>query len=405
MKTNARLAGCLALGLLSSAACGGGSGPSGPILPPAGQQNQLPTADAGVPTNADASGWTSVGSNDAGAIAPNAADYGRLSIAGGVPYAIFHDYSHSSKLTVMKLSGGKWTNVGTAGFTGESSYNYTLYMDGTTPYVAYVGSSAYGLNVMKFDGTNWVSVGSANFATSNYSTTPSLAVVSGTVYIGFTDSDGMLHVMSFTGSVWLDLGGVAVSTSYSYYFAMTIFNNTVYVAYNDETTYPSVMKLAMWTGAVWSVVATSTYTIDEYCDPVLTVSNNTLYLIYYTYGSDPTTGNTCGPIVYQLSGNTLVSVGKLCSISAGDYVEYVSGVVYNGVPYVAFDDEERDSDPEPRAAVVKYFDATTSTWQLLAGYPSPSDIENTFLVVDPSSGKLYLTYEDWSAGGMIVQVH
>ena len=50
-----------------------------------------------------------------------------------------------------------------------------------------------------------------------------------------------------------------------------------------------------------------------------------LYLIYYNSSYDSTTGVTCGPIVYQLSGNSLVSVGKLCSISNGDDVEYVSG--------------------------------------------------------------------------------
>lgn len=404
MRMNGRLPGLLAVCLLSVAACGGGSSAPGPVGGNSGQQGQLLGADAAVSGGGDASGWIAVGTNDAGAIAPNAASYGRLSIAAGVPYAIFSDGSNSSKLTVMKLSGGKWTNVGLAGFTGEAAYTYTLYLDGSTPYVAYVGESSYGLNVMKFNGSAWVLVGTANFATAYYYGALSLLVVNGTVYIAFADKNESLHVMAFNGTAWADLGGVPVSTTYAYNFAATVFNNAVYVAYNDESTSPAVMKLVMWNGAAWSVVATSTYTIDDSWDPVLTVSNNTLYLIYYNSSYDSTTGVTCGPIVYLLSGNTLVSVGKLCSISNGDDVEYVSGTVYNGVPYVAFDDESRDSDPEPRAATVKYFDATTSTWQLFAGYPNPCDIENTFIFADQSTGQIYLTYQDCNYN-MTVQVH
>jgi hypothetical protein len=124
------------------------------------------------------------------------------------------------------------------------------------------------------------------------------------------------------------------------------------------------------------------------------VSNGILYIIFYS--------STYGPVVLQLSGGVLVSVGTLGSISNGDDVEYVSGVVYNGVPYVAFDDESRDYDPEPKAATVKYFDGTA--WQLYAGYPDTCDIENTYLAVDQTSGSLYFTYTDCNYY-MTVQVH
>jgi hypothetical protein len=402
MRVSIQLRGFLALSLLSAVACGGSSG-TGPTGGANGQFGQL-TTDAAVTTNGDANGWTNIGTNDAGAIAPNSASYGRMAVAGGTPYAIFSDSLNSGKLTVMKLAGGKWTNVGTAGFSKESVYDaYALYIDGTTPYVAYAGDSSYGINVMKFNGSAWVSVGSANFATGTSYGVINLAVANSVVYVAFIDSTSQLHVMSYSGSTWVDVGGGPVSTSVYYYCVMGVFNGAIYVAYNDET--KSVMTLVTWTGTAWSIVATSTYTIDDYWDPVLTVSNNTLYLIYYSSFYVSTTSSDCGPIVWKLSGNTLVSVGTLCSISNGDYVEYVSGTVFNGTPYVAFDDEERDSDPEPRAAVVKYFDATTSTWQLYAGYPSPNDIENTFLIADQDNGRLYLTYEDWGGGGMIVQVH
>jgi hypothetical protein len=402
MRIKVRLPGVVSLCVISTLACGGSSGP-GPVGGANGQQTALGSDAAVVVANPDAGAWNSLGTNDAGAIAPNSAYYARIALAGGTPYAIFSDYSSSSsgKLTVMKLSSaGKWANVGIAGFTTESSEYYSLTFDGTTPYVAYTGSSSDGISVMKFDGSAWVLLGTANFATTNGYAVPNLVVANGIVYVAFLDSSSQLRVMSFGGAAWVDLGGAPVST-YAYYCAMTIFNGAIYLAYNDQNT--DLLTLVTWTGTTWAVVATSTYTISEYWDPVLTVSKNTLYLIYYSSYYNSTTSTYCGAIVWQLSGNTLVSVGPLCSISNGDDIEYVSGTVFNGVPYVAFDDEDRDSDPEPRAATVKYFDGTA--WQLYAGYPSPNDIENTYLVADQDSGKLYLTYEDWDNGGMIVQVH
>jgi hypothetical protein len=393
---NARLPAPLALCLLSIAACGGGSSIPGAVGGSSGQQGQLVGSDAAVSGSGDASGWTTLGNSDAGgAVAPNAAYYGRLAVSGGVPYAIYSDYSKSEKLTVMKLTSGKWTPVGSAGFTTESTYYYTLYVDGTTPYVAFVGySSPYALTVMKYNGSAWVLVGNAAFASTSGYGTPTLAVSNGIPYVAFLDTSSYLHVMSLSGSAWVDLGGAPVST-YAYYCTMTIFNGTVYVAYNDEN--KSVMNLVTWSGTAWTLVAQSTYMIEEDWDPVLTVNNGTLFLIYYNY--------TYGVIVWKLSGSTLVSVGTLGSITNGDSVEYVSGTVNNnGVPFVAYDDESRDSDPEPRAATVKYFDATTSTWQLFAGYPNPCDIENTFIAADQTTGQIYLTYSDCS-GYMTVQVH
>jgi hypothetical protein len=105
--------------------------------------------------------------------------------------------------------------------------------------------------------------------------------------------------------------------------------------------------------------------------------------------------------LHEEKGSTLTSVGDLGSIAGTDPIEYVSGTVYNGVPYVAFDDEAKDSDPIPAAATVKYW--TGSAWALYGDYPNPCDIENTMIYADPSSGHLYLTYSDCD-GDMTVQV-
>lgn len=352
-----------------------------------GQANQL-IADAG------SSGWTTVGAGDAGAIAPNAAYYGKIAVAGSIPYAVYQDYSNSGKLTVLKLASGKWSPVGTAGFTADEPDYYTLYVDGTTPYVAYTSyttSSVTVVTVMKFNGSAWVLVGAAGFATSYGYGLISLIVSSGTPYIGFIDGSSQLQIMTFNGSSWTSVGGLPVST-YASTCALAVVNGSIYVAYNDET--KSLMVLAMWNGTAWAQVATSSYTMDEDYGQYLGVSNNTLYLIYYNY--------TYGVIAWTLSGSTLVSLGTPGSVTNGDYVEYVSGTVWNGTPYVAYDDEARDSDPEPKAATVKYFDG--KAWQLYAGYANPCDIENTYIAADQSTGQIYFTYEDCD-GYMTVQVH
>jgi hypothetical protein len=390
MRLNARLPALLALGLVSGLACGGGSAP-GPVGGANGQQGQLASPDASAGTSTDTSGWVTVGGSDAGGAVSTNAYSGRVAVAANAPYAIFSDSSVSGKLTLMKLVSGKWTAVGAAGFSTEAAYYYTLYVDGSTPYVAYVGETSYTITVMKFNGTAWVVVGTAGFAKGNSYGIASLAVANGTPYVAFLDSSYYLHVMSFGGAAWVELGSAPVST-YAYTCAMTIFNGSVYVAYNDQN--KSVMNLVMWSGTAWTLVAQSTYTIDEDYAQVLTVSNGVLYLIYYN--------SSKGPIVYTLSGNTLVSVGALGTISNGDYVEYVSGTVVNGVPFVAFDDEARDSDPNPQAATVKKFNGTS--WELYAGYANPCDIEDTFIAADQATGQIYLTYSDCS-GYMTVQVH
>jgi len=384
MRMNSKIRGALATCLVWGAACGGSGENRLVDAGPGGQFSAL-ARDAGPDAS---SGWTNVGGSE---IAPNAAYSGQVVAVGGIPFAVFSDAKNGYKLTVMKLASGKWTAVGSAGFTSDTAYSFTLYVDGSTPYVAYTNSSTDGLTVMKYNGSAWVLVGSAGFATTSGYGALTLAVLNGTVYVAFIDGSSRFHVMSFGGATWVELGGGPVST-YAYYGTMAIFNGSVYVAYNDETT--SVLYLDTWNGTAWVHVAQSPNMIDEDWGQILTVSNGVLYLIY--------SNSSYGVVVLKLTGSTLTSVGTLGSVTNGDYVEYVSGTVYNGVPYVAFDDEARDSDPQPQAATVKYFDGIS--WQLYAGYPNPCDIENTYISADQSTGQIYLTYSDCN-NQMTVQVH
>jgi len=373
-------------------------GGPGPGAGPGPGPGQTPDAGAGVPHKGDG-GWSSVGGAGTGEIAPSRASSGKIAVSNGVPYAAFSDSSAGSRLSVMKYSGSGWVNVGTAGFTPSSVYTYVLYVDQGTPYVAFTGSSS-NLSVMKFDGASWVNVGGAiGNSYSYYSSSFDFIVSAGVPYIAFSDSSNQLHVQTLSGAVWVDLGGTYVSSN-GQYPALTVYNGQVTVMFSDSSgsNYNVLtVKSFNFSLTVWvTLISSTSWTIgSSYGETTsITVSNGILYIIFYS--------STYGPVVLQLSGGVLVSVGTLGSISNGDDVEYVSGVVYNGVPYVAFDDESRDYDPEPKAATVKYFDGTA--WQLYAGYPDTCDIENTYLAVDQTSGSLYFTYTDCNYY-MTVQVH
>jgi hypothetical protein len=338
-----------------------------------------------VDSGAIDAGWSTVGG---GEIAANAAAFGKLAVANGVPYAVFEDELNNGQLTVMKFTGAVWVTVGKAGFTPGDPNVYEIYVDGITPYVAFISYVDNALNVMKFDGTAWVNVGAPGFATA-YLDHITLTVSGGIPYVAFADDSSQVRLMSFVGSTWSNVGGPAVAAAGSNVM-LAFLSGSPYMAYYDSST----TYLVMFNGTAWVPVATSDISIDENWSPNLAVSNGTLYLTFYNY--------TNGPVVLKLNGSTLESVGPLGSIANGDSVEYVSGTVYNGVPYVAFDDEARDSDPNPKAATVKFFNGTS--WQLYAGYPDPCDIEETFLASDQSNGRLYLTYNDCN-GAMTVQVH
>jgi hypothetical protein len=336
-------------------------------------------------------GWHSLGG---GEIAPTRASSGKIAVSNGVPYAAFSDSLAGSRLSVMQYGASGWVNVGTAGFTPSSVYSYVLYVDQSTPYVAFTGSSS-NLSVMKFDGTSWVNVG-GTIPYSYYSSSFDLIVSGGVPYIAFSDSSSQLHVQYLSGTAWVDLGGTYVSSD-GQYPALTVYNGQVTVVFSDSSgSNSNVLTVKSFNLTVWvTLISTTSWTIGSSYQGTtsITVSNGILYIIFYS--------STYGPVVLQLSGGVLVSVGTLGTISNGDDVEYVSGVVYNGTPYVAFDDESRDYDPEPKAATVKYFDGTS--WQLFAGYPDTCDIENTYLAVDPTGGSLYFTYTDCKYA-MTVQV-
>jgi hypothetical protein len=340
------------------------------------------------------SGWNAVGTN--GGEPSTGASYGRIAAGGGKVYVAYSDGNVNGQLTVMVSDGSTWSPVGAAGFSPSAvdPSNLAIAVDASgAPWVAYTmtdsGSGDSVITVEKYSGGSWSLQGAGGF--SSNSATISLAIAGGAPYVAFVDSTGAGHVMTL-GSAWTELGGLSSAPTSVENPVLGTDGTTVYVAYDDYDT--SKLVLAKLAGSTWTTVASTTITIDDNWSPSVSVSNGTVWIGYEN--------STSGPVVMQLVGSSLENVGSLGSIANGDEIETVTSTVYNGVPYVAFDDESRDSDPDPRAATVKYWDGTQ--WALYAGYPNPCDIEDTVITSDPSNGHLYLTYQDCN-GFMSVVVH
>ena len=339
------------------------------------------------PVGPSDAGWTGIG-GDGGEVS-SGASFGRIAAGGGKVFVAFSDSNVNGQLTVMQAQGSSWTAVGNPGFTTASvdSTYLAITVDASgAPWVAYVANGA--LTVTKFAGGAWTTQGAEGFAQPSGAI--SFVVAGGAPYVAFGDSSAGARVMKLEGSTWTDL---AFASSLTLAFpVLGTDGTTVYLAYDDMM--QQQLVLAKLAGTTWTTLATSTVANYDDWSPSVNVSNGNVFV-----GFDDISD---GPVVMQLQGSTLTSVGNLGDISGGDMIESPSFTVYNGVPYVAFDDESRDGDPEPRAATVKYWDG--AHWTLYAGYPNPCDIEDTVITSDPSTGKLYLTYEDCN-GFMAVDVH
>jgi len=338
------------------------------------------------PSDAGDAGWTGIG-GDGGEVS-SGASFGRIAAGGGKVFVAFSDSNANGQLTVMQAQGSSWAPVGNPGFTSASvdSTYLAITVDASgAPWVAYLMNGA--VSVAKFTGGAWATQGADGFAQPNDAI--SLVIAGGAPYLAFTDSAG-LRVVTLGGSTWTDVTiGNALTLGFP---VLGTDGTTVYVAYDDLSA--NSLALAKLSGTTWTTVATSTLAMYDDWSPSVNVSNGSVFVGFQDL--------TNGPVVLQLQGSSLTSVGALGDISGGDEIESPSFTVYDGVPYVAFDDESRDGDPEPKAATVKYWDG--AHWTLYAGYPNPCDIEDTVITSDPSSGKLYLTYEDCN-GYMAVDVH
>ncbi|MCU0442732.1 MAG: T9SS type A sorting domain-containing protein [Bacteroidia bacterium] len=275
---------------------------------------------------ADSLVWQQVGSSFGGEYSA----VQRLVFDGNTPYVAFRDADDDGRISVYTLTSGAWVQVGSNFGDG----NETGWIDGLTlslrinegiPYVAFSDYEDYQISLYKFDGTDWVQVGDKFGDESQYQ---SLSFNGNTPYVAFEDQSNNRKsvVYYYNGADWEQLGDAFGEYSCQYQ-SLEIHNGVPYVAFvdgDDDQTY--VYK---YNGTIWEQVGSS-FGGEDARYHSLVFDNNTPYVAI----AEDDSYNS----VYQFNGTNWVKVGP----SFGGYSYFTNLTFKNGVPYVAFSDENQN---------------------------------------------------------------
>ncbi len=172
-----------------------------------------------------ATSWETVGTAgfSTGTVMPDKISFG-LS-ATDVPYVAFVNQVNWNKaLTVMRLNGATWENVGTDGVPAPSAYNPSLAMSGEVPYVAFEDNSHGDQStVMRFVASKWQNVGVATSISSGYMNSLVLSQT-GIPYVAFQDAANgeKATVMRFNGNTWEAVGGLGITAGAMLYPSLAL---------------------------------------------------------------------------------------------------------------------------------------------------------------------------------------
>ncbi|MFC1767313.1 carboxypeptidase-like regulatory domain-containing protein [Candidatus Margulisiibacteriota bacterium] len=173
-----------------------------------------------------------------------------------------------------------------------------------------------------------------------------------TPYIAYTDAanSNKATVMKYNGVSWESVGDEGFSAAQAYYISLFIYSGTPYVAYQD----------------------------GAYSSEATVMKYNSSLNTWEAVGDEGFSG-----------GGILVDYGS--GEVGSNIVKYTSLYVYDGIPYIAF------QDPSSEATVMKYNSALT-TWEVLgARCFSAGDVSYTSLSV--YNGTPYVSYQDVANGG------
>jgi hypothetical protein len=195
----------------------------------------------------DSSNWVYVGNPGFSA---SIADYVNLALSptDGEPYVAYQDYAYDVQATVMKFDGLNWVNVGNPGFSpGHVTYTSIVFNPiDYLPYVAFTAASEYGdtdwigVTVMRLDGNNWVNVGPLEFTGGGVWPQSLAFSPSGEPYVAYSDGGwnflDKATVMKFDGTSWIYVGAEGFSGVGADYTSLAFSpSGQLWVAYNNDT--------------------------------------------------------------------------------------------------------------------------------------------------------------------------
>ncbi len=334
--------------------------------------------------------WSLVGS---AGFSPGAIGVPSLTVDGDVLYAAFGmvDQDDHASVQVMKyeLEGaGDWTPVGDPIAVGDIDPQYLTDQDSTpflladngTVYIAYRDGTVNGaMTVKKLSaGGNWETVGDAGFSAGDIYD-PSLAVLDGTLYAGFTDymfdAGFGATVMKFntvTGN-WELVGSRGFTSGIAFDTSLVSDGKKLYVVYENSAHKASAMTYDFVKG-VWET-AGSGFSAGQAFGIAAADANGGLYAAYQDVGL----GERIAVKKYAASG--WVAVGTLGFTTGKAYNP--SLIVHNGIPYVVYENSDGklsamkygDFNSPPKALNVR-IEGTLRAGQTVKGEYDFQDDEN-----------------------------
>jgi hypothetical protein len=319
-----------------------------------------------------------------------------LYVYNGTPYVAYEDVANSGKATVMEYNVSSWVYVGSPDFSAGVAGSESLYVYNGTPYVAYEDvANGDKATVMEYTNGSWKPVGSPDFS-SGEAQYESLYVYNGTPYVAYEDgTDGPATVMDYTNGSWQYVGSPGFSSGVAQYESLYVYNGTPYVV-SQNSSGATVME---YTNGAWQPVGSpilplsgmNGYTYGNYTESEsLYVYNGTPYLAYQ---DDSEIGISDDPDyardrVMEYTGGSWQPVGGalLSATNSSDQ----SLFVYNGTPYVVYEEGIYGD----AATVMEY---TNGSWQLV-GNSTVSGVEADYISLCVYNGTPYVAYTDEANG-------
>ncbi len=158
--------------------------------------NSVDTPDTLIPTVMmfDGTNWNSVGNQDIFPINPNDLDIAvehDLTSAQAAPF-ISMKSTNKSKPFIFRFyySTGLWEEISTTGSDDNLLINkLSIYINGTTPYIAYKEDDNNALGIKRYDGNDWVSLGDNSIADS---------INEAFIYVYTNNNDEIIPYLAYT---------------------------------------------------------------------------------------------------------------------------------------------------------------------------------------------------------------
>ncbi len=350
-----------------------------------------------------------------------------ISMDGTTPYVAFIS-EISGNISVMKYDGSSWIYVGIPDFTTDFYQSYdkrlSLKMDGSTPYIAHIGSS--GVEVMKFDGVNWISLGPIIQSGDDFT----FEMNGGQPYIAYRDNyvSQKICVKTFVGGNWINVGNSGFSTTIGNSPIIKFDGSIPYICYRSNIGYPEIMKFDGFNWISESISNPQLYYYD-YGDYDFEIKNSIPYIAYtdvnsrqlYLSSYNGISWNTIGGAIdYYNSGfscdlefrgnNPIIAYGskgwfgsfnpKLTEFNGTNWIDLqalppttnyvdIKLAVYDSIPYLSF----RDSiSSDGKISVINFSNITSvsKTNHLTRSliYPNPSTTTLNLKVEDVNISKI-----------------